>query len=143
MNPLTKRLAIFLALSLGINLLLGGFLLGRRFHGPGPQPHGMHERGPMMQRERGRMLKNIARKPEWRALQSANRVARERAAGAFEQEPFDPAAADAALGALREETGRAQKALHDELLQRAKSGDANQRRELGRAFRRAPLPGAE
>ena len=136
MNPLTKKLAIFLALSLGVNLLLGGFMLGRHFHGPGPE---MHARGPGMLRGHGMGPK----KPQWRAFQVANQAARERAAAAFEREPFDPAALDAAFASLREETSRGQKALHDELTQLAKSSDPNRRHDLARAFRRGPLRGAE
>jgi uncharacterized membrane protein len=82
-------------------------------------------------------------KPPWRAFQTANRAARERAAAAFEHEPFDPAALEAALAALREETSRGQKALHDELVQSAKSGDAEHRRNLARGFRRAPFRGPQ
>ncbi|MFZ5893869.1 MAG: periplasmic heavy metal sensor [Myxococcota bacterium] len=140
MNPLTKRLAIFLAISLGVNLLLGGFMLGRRFHGrhEGPHPPGIG-----MMRDKLHKRGMGAMHPGWREFQRANRAARERAADAFEHEPFDPAALDAALSALREETARGQKALHDQLAQQAKSGDAELRRGLARAFRRAPMRSGE
>jgi len=138
MNPLTKKLAIFLALSLGVNLLLGGFLLGRRFHGPRPE-FPPYARGPGMLRGHGMGPK----KPQWRAFQAANQAARERAAAAFEHEPFDPAALDAAFANLREETSRGQKALHDELVQLATSSDPNRRHDLARAFRRSPQRGGE
>lgn len=140
MNPLTKRLAIFLAISLGVNLLLGGFLLGRRFHGRPPEHAAEHMRpfGMMRGRRGGPELR-----PEWQKFQKEHRALRERAAMAFEREPFDPAELEAALSALRDETARGQKALHDELVQRAKSGDATLRKGLARSFRRAPLRGGE
>lgn len=148
MNPLTKRLAIVLAVSLGINLLLGGFLLGRRFHGgPPPIPSGIasgHGHGFPLLRERMRMKRGMGEmRPDWRAFQSDHRAARERVARAFEQEPFDPAELDAALAALREQTTRGQKTLHDELAEQAKTGDATVRQNLARSFRRPAMHGPD
>ncbi len=144
MNPLTKRLAIVLAISLGINLLLGGFMLGRRFHGGPPPMASGHGRGFPLLRERMRMKRGMGEmRPEWRAFQNDHRAARERVALAFEHEPFDPAELDAALAALREQTTRGQKTLHDELAQQAKAGDAKLRQTLARSFRRPPMHGAD
>lgn len=143
MNPLTKRLAIVLAISLGINLLLGGFLLGHRFRpGPPPAPSG-HARDVSFLRERMRMKHGMGNmRAEWHAFQSDQRTARERVASAFEREPFDANELEAALASLREQTTRGQKALHDELVEQAK-GDAKVRQKLGRAFHRPPMRGAE
>ncbi|HET9932307.1 MAG TPA: periplasmic heavy metal sensor [Polyangiaceae bacterium] len=144
MNPLTKRLAIVLAISLGINLLLGGFMLGRRFHGGPPPMASAHGRDFPLLRERMRMKHGMGdMRPEWRAFQKDHRAARERVARAFEHEPFDPGELDGALAALREQTTRGQKALHDELAQQAKSGDEKLRQNLARSFRRPAMHGPE
>jgi hypothetical protein len=139
MNPLTKRLAILLAISVGVNLLLGGFLLGRRFHGPAAvAPEHVRAIGMMRGKHGG-----PSKRPEWRAFQKQRRALSDRVAAALEHEPFDATELEAALSALRDETGRGQKTLHDDLVQRAKSGDAAFRKDLARAFRRAPLHGGD
>lgn len=136
MNPLTKRLAIVLAISLGINLLLCGFLLGHRLHpSPPPVPSG-HARNVSFLRERMRMKHGKGdMRPEWRAFQSGQRTARERVARALATQPFEVKELEDALAELREHTTQGQKALHDELVEQAKA-DPKFREKLAREFRR-------
>jgi hypothetical protein len=161
MTPLSKRLIIALAISgalnlLAIGLLIGGAIRRSRFHG-GPDRMEHHERAPRGDRlrnggvreredgppERGRRrverpgLGLMADNPEQlvarrRVTAEARRAVRE----ALEHEPFDAAALERTLGALRSETVATQALLHQSLLDAASKGDAEKRRDLARRFER-------
>jgi hypothetical protein len=163
MTPLSKRLIIALAISGALNLLAIGVLIGgairrSRFHGgPDRMEHhervlradrhrsgdvreGKHDDGPP---ERGRRraerpgLGLMADNPEQLALRRrATAEARRAVREALEHEPFDRAALERTLGALRRETGATQELLHQSLLDAATKGDAEKRRDLARRFER-------
>lgn len=134
MTPWTKRLAIALAVSLALNLLIGGFLLGRGLrrpeqHGPfmRPMPSALHAR------ERGPWRKFLqGHRDELRARQGALRAARRDAREALAKPNFDAAELERTLAAVRAETAQGQEQLHRALVEAAKSASPEQRRELAR-----------
>jgi hypothetical protein len=141
MTPLAKRLAIAVAISLGLNLLLGGVLVGqalqRRSHGAGHErvgatPSGMHmhgKRGPgALQRVVG------ARHPEFGERRQMIGAARQKVREALTREPFDKAALEQALAGLRKETEASQALAHGALVGAAASATPALRAELGREF---------
>lgn len=139
MTPLAKRLGIFLAISIGLNLLLAGLWLGRGLRGHGghgfPPPQGSAEsaggrRHPMLRRA------FEAKAPEFSAHREAARIARRRVAQSLERQPFNRAELDSALGALRQENLSSQQLLHGELAELAERGSPEMRREIGRTFLR-------
>jgi uncharacterized membrane protein len=140
-TPLAKRLLIALCVSLGLNLLAAGIVLGRSFdrggqRGPARARDGGVPRGPekpeaMLHRGPGR------RDPAMLESRRSARRAREEARAILEKEPFDSAAFDAALARLRSETTRGQELLHRRVSENAKQGTPEQRRKLGAVFGRA------
>jgi uncharacterized membrane protein len=143
MTPLAQRLSIVLAISIALNLLFLGFVVGRRvrpFHGPhgvpGMPSAGMNHgaRGPL----RGALAPNG---PELAARRKAIQDARSRVADALERDPFDQAALESALAALRAESNQTQELVHRRIATFAASNGVEIRRELARTFRqkRGPL----
>lgn len=139
MTPLARRLGIFLAISIGLNLLLAGLWLGRGMRGRGahgfPPPQGSGEsfsarRHPALRRAFD------AKAPEFAARRHAARAARSTVAQSLEQQPFDRAAVEGALSALRSENLRSQELLHSELARLAERGSPELRREIARTFQR-------
>jgi uncharacterized membrane protein len=141
MTPLAKRLAIAVAISLGLNLLLGGVLVGqalqRRTHRAGidrggPTPSGMHQRGP---HRPGAFQRTVgARHPEFGERRRMIGAAREKVREALTREPFDKAALEQALAQLRKETEASQAVAHQALVETATSASPGLRDELGRQF---------
>ena len=136
MTPLAKRLLVALCVSLGLNLLAAGVVLGRAFdrgHGPKRFRDAGAERAP--EKRPGAMWRQFVRRgdPEGLERRRAVRKAREEVRAVLEKEPFDPAALDAALGRVRAETTRGQETLHRRLLEDAKRGP-EERRKLGVIF---------
>jgi Spy/CpxP family protein refolding chaperone len=139
MTPLAKRLALAVALSLGLNLLLGGVLVGQALqrrtqpHADRgrPMPSGMHEkrRGPgAFQRVVG------GRHPEFGERRRAIVESRQKVRDALSREPFDKAALEQALAELRKETEASQALAHGALVETAASATPALRSELGRDF---------
>jgi uncharacterized membrane protein len=140
MTPLVKRLGIFLAVSIGLNLLLGGFWLGRGLRGHGPHPHGFappHGSAEIAGR-RHPMLRQAfdAKAPEFSRHREAARAARRRVAQCLERQPFDRAELESALGALRKENLSSQELFHSELAGLAERGSPDVRRDIARTFMR-------
>jgi uncharacterized membrane protein len=77
------------------------------------------------------------RGPEMLESRRSARRAREDARAVLEKEPFDPAAFDAALARVRNETTRSQELLHRRLAENAKRSTPEERRKLGAVFGRA------
>jgi uncharacterized membrane protein len=142
MTPLAKRLSIALAVSIAINLLLAGIWVGRAFRHPRPPRAGnemaaLHDerseregrRGPLrgLYREHGDELRERRR-----AIGEARRAARQ----ALDKEPFDRAALESALAALRKETGSSQEIMHRAIVEAAAKATPEERRKLGHALER-------
>ena len=143
MTPLAKRLSIALALSVAVNLLLGGILVGRAFTKPHRgdvarevpalhAPEREERRGPLrkLYREHGE---------EFREKRRAIGEAREAARTALEAEPFDRAALENALATLRKETVANQEIMHRQIVAAAENGSPEKRKELGHALERGGL----
>jgi uncharacterized membrane protein len=140
MTPLAKRLSIALAVSIALNLLLAGILVGRAFH-RGPLPD---RDKPALHRERdGRRapLRGLYREhdDELRDKRRAIGAARRTARAALEAEPFDRAALERALEALRKETGASQEIMHKAIVDAASKGSPEERKKLGFALDRTAL----
>jgi uncharacterized membrane protein len=143
-TPMTKRLAIMLAVSVGINLMLGGVLLGSRLQrwthrhagpaasfAPGPR-HDVRRDG---HDGRGALRHRIRdQHPELKERREKTFAARNAVRAALEKEPFDKAELERSLETLRQETGRGQEAAHRALVQSAESAGAAERRELASEF---------
>jgi uncharacterized membrane protein len=137
MTPLAKRLSIILAISVAVNLLLAGIMVGRAFrHRPPPPPdaHGFHadregRKGPLrgLFREHGDALRD-----KRRSMGDARRTARD----ALAAEPFDRAALERALEALRKETTASQEIMHRAIVESAAKGSPDERKKLGHALER-------
>lgn len=139
MTPLTKRLAIVLAISVAINLLLAGILLGRRFdrrYGPHADRGLTAEHGPAVMRNRAfhQLIKES--KLDLKARSESTRAARAAVKAALQREPFDRAALEQSFRALRAETSSSQQALHDALVEAADKGGPETRRRIAEAFTR-------
>ncbi len=138
MTPWTKRMAVALAISVAVNLLLGGFLLGRGMH-PSEEHHLAMRPGPsaMRARERGPWRGFVqGHRDELRARQGALRAARRDAREALAKKDFDAAALARSLAAIRAETARGQEELHRALVDAAKGATPEQRREMSRVLER-------
>jgi uncharacterized membrane protein len=140
MTPLAKRLSIVLAISVAVNLLLGGIMVGRAFrhrHQPPPDDRehpGMRaerdgRKGPLrgLFREHGDALRE-----KRRSMGDARRTAR----AALEAEPFDQAALERALEGLRKETTASQEITHRAIVESAAKGSPDERRKLWHALER-------
>jgi len=137
MTPWSKRLAILLAVSIGVNLLLAGVLLGRGFGrprgghaGPRPDDSGVEwregRRHPVVREAVER------RRGELSARRGAIEAARAKVRDALGRDPFDRALLEAALTNVRTETAESQALLHGALVEGAASATLEQRRELAR-----------
>jgi uncharacterized membrane protein len=168
MTPLSKRLIVALVISVAVNLLVGGVLVGSaiqrsrlradRAHamaGPhgraydGPREAGPHgERGERKVREGGRGARRggpfgglfASHRDEMVARQEAVGIARGAVRDALTRVPFDPADLERALTGLRAETTTTQELLHRAILDAARSGDAETRTKLARGFERPMAP---
>lgn len=141
MTPWSKRLAILLAISVGLNLLLAGFWVGRHFARPGPRPFGPH--GPPEMHELGRFggsrhpaLRGALERhrDELRARREATRRARAVAREVLMAPELDRAKLERALADLKAETAKNQELTHRAILEAASEARPEQRRELGRAL---------
>jgi uncharacterized membrane protein len=106
-----------LALSVAVNLLVGGALLGRLFRGPpGPPPMAwaLKDLDPALRESlRPRLRERLAdAQPARRELRLSLRALGE----ALRQEPMDRAGASRALAGLRASGSRYQAVLHESLL---------------------------
>lgn len=157
MTPLSKRLIVALVISVAVNLLVGGMLIGsaiqrsrlraERAHvmaGPHGRDHDGGARGDRGPREGGRGARRGGPFGGLIAGHHEEVVARQKAAGtaraavreALTHEPFDRGALEHALTGLRAETATTQELLHHAILDAAESGDAEARAKLARGFER-------
>lgn len=139
MTDALKRLRWALALSLGLNVFLIGFVsarwLQRRTDTSAHEVR--HDRRDGM-RSRWRHPS-----PEMRAQHEELSAARRQVADALAAEPFDRERLQRALEKLRTETGAGQALLHEQLLERASQGSHEERKALAQSrwFRgRRPPP---
>lgn len=137
MTPLAKRLAIGLLISIALNLLCAGFLLGRGLH------FGRGRKGPAQSLEDTRALRHpalrrayAAERGQVKGRRDAVRQARARVSEALRTEPFQPARLEQSLGELRSETTKTQELLHRALVKAARDGTPEARRELSQGFER-------
>ena len=142
MTPLAKRLSIALAISIAVNVLIAGIFVGRAFHRRPPPERD----APALRAERdGRRapLRGLFREhdDELRDKRRAIGEARRTARAALEAEPFDRAALERALEALRKETGASQEILHKAIVEAASKGSPEERKKLGFALDRTVLGG--
>jgi uncharacterized membrane protein len=140
MTPLTKRLAVGLAISVAVNLLLAGIFVGfavqHRTHAAarpaesafGPPRAGQARFGRSMRRALGE------HRPELRERRQKAAAARDAVRSALEQEPFDQQALVRALEGLRKETAESQELAHRTLLATAASATAAERKQLAAEF---------
>ncbi len=140
MTPLAKRLAVGLLISIALNLLCAGFLLGRGLH-----RGGRARRDPPSALEDARGLRHPALRKVYEAQRgqvsgrrNAVRQARRRVSEALRADPFQPARLEQSLAELRDETTKTQEMLHGALVQTAREGTAATRRELSQGFERGP-----
>lgn len=137
MTPWTKRLAILLAISVGLNLLLAGFWIGRRVGGPAFSARGSDAApafAPSARRHpalRGALDRH---RDEFREQREETRKARLAAREALTKTEFDREAVDKALAKLRLETTRSQELTHRAILEAASTAKPEQRRDLGKAL---------
>ena len=137
MTPWSKRLAIFLALSIGVNLLLLGLLIGRGFGRPrgghpGPRHAAASASADWREARRHPLLREPIerRRAELSSRRNAIEASRAAVREALVREPFDRPALEAALGALRGETSKSQELLHAALVDAATGATVDQRRDL-------------
>ncbi|HEY6556721.1 MAG TPA: periplasmic heavy metal sensor [Polyangiaceae bacterium] len=137
MTPLAKRLAIGLLISIALNLLCAGFLLGRGLRG------GRGRQGPARSLEDGQALRHPALRRAYEAerghvkgRRDAVRQARARVSEALRIEPFQPARLEQSLAELRSETTKTQELVHRALVKAAREGTPEARSELSRGFER-------
>ncbi len=137
MTPLAKRLSIALAVSVTINLLLGGIMAGRAFR----KPHRISVEAPALHSERPERrgaLRELYREhsDEFKESRRAIAEARKAARAALEKEPFDRAALEGALETLRKDTAASQEMMHRSILAAAEKGSPEKRKELAGALER-------
>jgi uncharacterized membrane protein len=145
MTPLAKRLAIALAVSIAVNLLLAGIFVGRALHRRPPPPE---RETPAFRGERdGRRapLRGLLREhgEELREKRRAILEARRKAQSVLDAEPFDRAGLEGALEGLRKETVASQQIVHRAIVSAASKGSPEERKKLGRALERDGLVGDE
>lgn len=148
MTPIQRRLTIALAISVGLNLFAGGFLVARMLRHPPPHegfgPHAMA--GPMgilediespeaRERVRGAFAGRSERFDRGRGRM---RSARQKVAQAMEREPPNPEELGAAFSELREATTAAQADLHATLIEVAPTLTHEQRANLVQKWAHGP-----
>lgn len=127
----SRRLAVALALSVGLNLVFAGIWIGSRFRHRHHYRESSHERG----RFPSTLGKAMAeRRPELAEQRRAAARARADAEAALAREPFDRAALDASLAELRRRTQASQELVHRAVGDAASTLPPERRRELGRAL---------
>lgn len=159
--PSTRKLAIALAISIGLNLFLGGAIasawLVKRQYGEAPPPRaGMAGdfdfRGGLaaLGGEARPLAREIRRKygPRLREAGKAMHDARREAGRMLRADDIDPAELDKTLSALRARSDEAQAVMHGVLMEAMTNLTPDQRREFleaamrrGRRGDRRPPPG--
>src|SRR5688500_495940 len=122
MTPWTKRLAVLLALSFGLNLLLAGFWLGRRLGGPPPRhfdARDTFELGLGARRHPALRSALDRHRQEFRERREGTRRARAHAREVLTSPEFDRQKLEQALARLKEETVKNQELAHRALLEAA------------------------
>lgn len=130
MTPLAKRLSIALAVSVALNLLLGGILVGGRAF---RKSHRIERDVPALHPEhleRRTALRDLDLGPGFQEKRRAIAEARKTARAALEKEPFDRAGLESALATLRKETVASQEIMHRSILAAAETGSPERRKEL-------------
>ena len=118
-TPLTKRLFVLLAISVALNLVLLGFLVGRRVH------RGEHRVPPPgFEQRRG----------ELGAGRRAIHQAGSEVVASLTVEPFDAPRLERALAELRRVTQDGQASAHRALVDMAARSSPEQRKGLARRF---------
>ena len=143
-----RQLVIALAISLGLNLFLGGFLVARspwrshvehgdrRHSGPPRDPPGEAGHAADLPLE-GRLFSRMLRdRPELKAPREVLRHTRQELFQVLESESLDPAILSAALEQLRTQNLETQKAVHAALVEVATALPPAERLELVRGERR-------
>jgi uncharacterized membrane protein len=142
MTPWAKRLAVALAISVGLNLLLAGMMLGRKLSqlppesacGPagfGPRFGGGQGQGPG---RRSQALREAIGRNRGAFDHQRKAIGRARmeARDALRRDPFDRAALEGTLSNLRAETARSQEAMHRAIVEAAQNAAPAERRALAR-----------
>ena len=140
MTPLAKRLAIGLLISIALNLLCAGFLLGRGLHRGGrarkDAPSALEDARGLRHPALRRVYE--AQRGQVSGRRNAVRQARMRVSEALRADPFQAARLEQSLAELRSETTKTQQMLHGALVQAARDGTPETRHELSRGFERGP-----
>lgn len=137
MTPWTKRLAILLAVSVGLNILLAGFWIGRHFGrppAPPPGPEAGFELGQFGRRHPALRTSIGRHRDEFRARREATRKARAEAREALVSPDFDRGKLERALAKLKDETAKNQELTHRAIVEAAVEARPEQRKALGRAL---------
>lgn len=145
MNP--RRLAIALAVSVGLNLFFGGFVVARKMFRP---HHGQreHHMGPPPMAGPAGMFRDFddpklhkhmkkvfdGRREHLDHDRAQIRDARRKVAEALERQPPDSAELEAAFAGLRTATTEAQAELHRSLIELAPTLSIEQRQQLIRKW---------
>jgi uncharacterized membrane protein len=144
--PSSKWLIAVLVISLGANLVLAGFLIGRTTSNVaptrmGPDPAAIYFRmlGYLPEQRREELMPIVRRhldevRPEIRAT----RVQLQRMNRALTAEPFDAAALEAEMAELRRLHARTQAESHRSFVQLVAEMTPEERAGLAEAFRRGP-----
>ena len=144
MTPMTQRLAIALAVSLGLNLLFAGVFVGLRIqrmgHRAAPAPsfvasgHHPERAAPRFRPDGPRHGFFREMRPELKERKQKVSGARAAVRAALEKDPFDQASLEQALEALRKETTESQLLAHQALAKSAADSDLEARRRLASEF---------
>lgn len=148
MTPTLRRLSLALAISVGLNLFLGGFLVARVMlrsrheHNLGPHamagPFGMlHDlEDPKLRKRAERMFEGRRERFEHDRKQLG--AARHKVARAIERQPPDRQALEAAFAELRSVTTASQAELHASLIELVATLSPEQREKLIRKWTKGP-----
>lgn len=140
MTPLAKKLAIFLVISVAINLLVIGFLVGRGLKQPPARRaewHGLNAadarkaRHPLLREAMDR------HRADFDARRGAVLRARRSVAEAAGKDPFERAALERALAELRRETSQSQEVVHQALVEACERAKPEERQKLAEQFLKA------
>jgi uncharacterized membrane protein len=137
MTPLSKKLVIALVISVALNLLFVGFLVGRGLRRPpGPGREIAALGGPERKLHRHPALHDAVRghREEFMGRRKAMMQAREEAAAAMRAEPFDRARLEQALARFRNESTAGKESLHRTLVEACSKGSPETRRSLAQIF---------